>query len=323
MIDVENENRETRLVEPQDFQFSKNIESHSAIVSPLDTLESMFAWPGLEEGSISMPASSPLEPLEEFPLDQFPPLTPVNDIRQNQDNFAIAPPAPKDRSRETLPSGDRVQQVISMIMHFSEEEKSALMYELVQFPELTNKVLTAIAAKLNAINHHKPMNLKEQLQGIIDSSSKFNISPILIEKAVSPVFVKFAKPLQNVYYAWQNKSDNEQEQGELIITVLENRANPKLTKKVIYAFPSIAIAGKFLAVDPRTTDIVEIPVAHLLFHLLGTPPEELESVIFVKKIGNNLQFQEVKCDEIKKSVQEKIKKLKPLLETFDPNTRLV
>lgn len=145
MIDVENENRETRLVEPQDFQFSKNIESHSAIVSPLDTLESMFAWPGLEEGSISMPASSPLEPLEEFPLDQFPPLTPVNDIRQNQDNFAIAPPAPKDRSRETLPSGDRVQQVISMIMHFSEEEKSALMYELVQFPELTNKVLTAIA----------------------------------------------------------------------------------------------------------------------------------------------------------------------------------
>ena len=167
------------------------------------------------------------------------------------------------------------------------------------------------------------MNLKEQLQGIIDSSSKFNISPILIEKAVSPVFVKFAKPLQNVYYAWQNKSDNEEEQGELIITVLENRANPKLTKKVIYAFSTIAIAGKFLAVDPLTTDIVEIPVAHLLFHLLGTLPEALESVIFVKKIGNNLHFQEVKCDEIKKTVQEKVKKLKPLLETFDPNTRLV
>jgi hypothetical protein len=46
---------------------------------------------------------------------------------------------------------------------------------------------------------------------------------------------------------------------------------------------------------------------------LGTPPKELESVIFVKKIGNNLQFQEVKCDEIKKSVQEKVKKLKPSL----------
>ncbi|MFM7574794.1 MAG: hypothetical protein ACKO4S_16940, partial [Snowella sp.] len=111
-------------------------------------LESMFAWPGLGEGSISMPVSSPLEPLEEFPLDQFPPLAPVDEIQQNQDNFSIAPPAPKDRSRETLPSGDRVQQVISMIMHFSEEEKSALMYELVQFPELTNKVLTAIAAQV-------------------------------------------------------------------------------------------------------------------------------------------------------------------------------
>ena len=127
------------------------------------------------------------------------------------------------------------------------------------------------------------MNLKEQLQEITNNASKFNLSPIVIERAIVPVLVKFAKPLQNVYYAWQNKSDNEEEQGELIITVLENRANPKLTKKVIYAFPSIAIAGKFLAVDPRTTDIVEIPVAHLLFHHLGTPPEELESVILVKK----------------------------------------
>jgi hypothetical protein len=167
------------------------------------------------------------------------------------------------------------------------------------------------------------MNLKEQLQEITNGSSEFNISPIVIERAIVPVLVKFAKPLQNVYYAWQNKSDNEEEQGELIITVLENRANPKLTKKVIYAFPSIAIAGKFLAVDPHTTDIVEIPVAHLLFHTLATPAEQLDSIIFVKKTGNNLQFQEVNCDEIKKSVQEKVTKLKPLLESFDRNTRLV
>ena len=92
--------------------------------------------------------------LDQFPLDQFPPLDPVDDVQENQDNFAIDsplsldPPPQKDRSRETFPSGDRVQQVIAMIMHFSEEEKSAFMYELVQFPELTNKVLTAIAAQV-------------------------------------------------------------------------------------------------------------------------------------------------------------------------------
>lgn len=166
------------------------------------------------------------------------------------------------------------------------------------------------------------MNLKEQLQGIIDSSSKFNISPILIEKAVSPVFVKFAKPLQNTYYVWQTKSDGE-EKEKFVITVLENRLNPKLTKKVIYAFPSTVIAGNFLEVDPHTVDIVEIPVTHLFFHTFGTPPEKLNSIIFVKKIGNNLKFHEVNCNEINKAVQEKIKKLKPLLETFDPNTRLV
>lgn len=158
-IELEQDYIETRTVEPKDFQFPKQIESHSAIVSPLDTLESMFAWPGLEEGSASMRSSSPLEPLDQFPLDQFPldqfpPLNPVDDLLENQDDFSIDPPLsidpppPKDRSRETFPSGDRVQQVIAMIMHFSEEEKSAFMYELVQFPELTNKVLTAIAAQV-------------------------------------------------------------------------------------------------------------------------------------------------------------------------------
>jgi hypothetical protein len=165
------------------------------------------------------------------------------------------------------------------------------------------------------------MNLKEQIQEITNNSSKFNISPIVVDKAIAPVLVKFAKPLQNTYYIWQNKSDSEE--GELLITILENRRNPKLTKKVIYAFPTIAIAGNFLAVEPHTVDIVEIPVTHLLFNTLGTPPEALESIIFVKKTGNNLQFQEVNCDQINKAVQEKIKKLKPLLESFDPNTRLV
>jgi hypothetical protein len=159
VIDLENENRETRLIESQDFNQPNNIESPSAIVSSLDTLESMFAWPGLEEDSASLSLTSPLEALDQFsldqfPLDQFPPLDPVDDVQENQDNFAIDsplsldPPPQKDRSRETFPSGDRVQQVIAMIMHFSEEEKSALMYELVQFPELTNKVLTAIAAQV-------------------------------------------------------------------------------------------------------------------------------------------------------------------------------
>jgi len=127
------------------------------------------------------------------------------------------------------------------------------------------------------------MNLKEQLQEIANSSSQFNISPIVVEKAIAPVLVKFAKPLHNVYYVWQNKSNNEEEQGELVITVLENRVNPKLTKKVIYAFPTIAIAVNFLKVDSRTTDIVEVPVTHLFFYTLGTPPEKLESIIFVKK----------------------------------------
>ena len=47
------------------------------------------------------------------------------------------------------------------------------------------------------------MNLKEQLQESINNSSKFNLSPIVIEKAIAPVLVKIAKALKNVYYVWK------------------------------------------------------------------------------------------------------------------------
>ena len=165
------------------------------------------------------------------------------------------------------------------------------------------------------------MNLKKQLQELIDNGLKFDISPVIFENAIIPALVKLAKPFKNShFYVWENSDD------QFVVTVLENRANPKLRKRVIYAFSSFAIAENFaenfLDYDPQTMEIVEIPVTHLFFHTVGIKAEALDSLIFVKQQGNNLQFQELECKDIKRSIQEKFQKAKSLLEP-SPNTRLV
>ncbi len=113
----------------------KNPTSPSAIVSPLDTLESVFAFPNEDDNLPSM--------------SLFPPVTASVDPFSTLGAASTEPPPEiGDRSRDTLPSGDRVQQAISMLLHFSDEEKAVFMYELIQIPELATQVLSAIAAKL-------------------------------------------------------------------------------------------------------------------------------------------------------------------------------
>lgn len=50
--------------------------------------------------------------------------------------------------KDTLPSVDRVQQIVSMTMHLSPADKTRLVKELAQFPELSNQFLRAIAERL-------------------------------------------------------------------------------------------------------------------------------------------------------------------------------
>ncbi|WP_228024292.1 reverse transcriptase-like protein, partial [Synechocystis salina] len=52
------------------------------------------------------------------------------------------------RAKDTLPTVDQVQQIVSMIMDLSPGEKTRLVKDLAQLPELTNQFLTAIADRL-------------------------------------------------------------------------------------------------------------------------------------------------------------------------------
>jgi len=103
--------------------------------------------------------NSTLEPLEslELPLESLL-------LQESQNNFTLEEPvwlAPlstataepsimpeTDRSRETLPNVDRVEQILGMVLHLSSADKARLVNELAQFPEITHFFLTAIAANL-------------------------------------------------------------------------------------------------------------------------------------------------------------------------------
>lgn len=118
--------------------------------------------PFLEEAPETAPEPSPLlktpgpafEPLEgvELPLEAlFIPSPPGPEPWQDPFSTAtgeIQTAAPADRSRETLPAVDRVQQIVGMILQLSEGDKTRLMSELAHFPELSNAFLAAIAHRL-------------------------------------------------------------------------------------------------------------------------------------------------------------------------------
>ncbi|WP_322742750.1 reverse transcriptase-like protein [Synechocystis salina] len=52
------------------------------------------------------------------------------------------------RAKDTLPTVDQVQQIVSMIMDLPPGEKTRLVKDLAQLPELSNQFLTAIADRL-------------------------------------------------------------------------------------------------------------------------------------------------------------------------------
>ncbi|BFM40565.1 reverse transcriptase-like protein [Synechocystis sp. LKSZ1] len=117
----------------------------------------------LEEGTAPIsvakpsriPSLHPLDPLG-LPLEAVFPATlhPAPDLA---DPFVTAGEELDDqklqtRPKDTLPSVDQVQQILGMIMHLSEADKTRLVQELAQFPEITNRLLTAIANNLKKLS---------------------------------------------------------------------------------------------------------------------------------------------------------------------------
>jgi len=157
------------------------------------------------------------------------------------------------------------------------------------------------------------MDLEEQIQTLIDDAPADGITPQIVE-AIAPVLSHFAGQLQYAeYYILQTLN-----QGWLL-TTLSNRANPKVEKNVIYAFPTLKDAADFdshSASDPQVMAL-PVPVTHILFQMLAI--DNVNSLVFFDTPGNLASGTEVRRGDLQKSVQVQLQKVHPATESYPSN----
>ena len=151
------------------------------------------------------------------------------------------------------------------------------------------------------------MDLKQQLQILIDQAPQDGVTPEVIEKAVNPVLKNFATQLkQNAYFAYQSV------QGNWLLTTLSNRRDPMLEKKVIYAFSTLEDAKLFEQADgdrpdPNLTAQL-VPVTHILFQLFAL--KQLDSLVFFENVGSLSNGTEVHRQDLQKAIQKNLVEFK-------------
>lgn len=143
------------------------------------------------------------------------------------------------------------------------------------------------------------MELKQQLQILIDEAAEYGIAPAIME-AIAAVFEVVARQLQHLeYYVLQNLSE------DWVISVISNDG---VEKKVIYAFTTLRDAKNFNI--SRESDIIAIslPVVQILFRLFSVG--QIDSIIFFEKAGNTSGGVELKRRDLQNSLQQHLQQLK-------------
>jgi len=123
------------------------------------------------------------------------------------------------------------------------------------------------------------MNLKAQIQLLIDNAPQDGVTPQLVAK-IAPVFSEIAQQLHHSqYYILQDL------QQSWILTTLSHRDRPEVEKHVIYAFPTLqdAISRSDAGLDPQVM-ASPIPVTHILFQLTALEP--VDSIVFFETSGD-------------------------------------
>ena len=146
------------------------------------------------------------------------------------------------------------------------------------------------------------MNLDQQTAILRDNAPNHGISPVVIDKAIAPALIMFAKQLKHEhYYLLQNL-----QQG-WILTTLSNRSQPQQQKKVIYAFATNKDATTFANSSAPEIVADSVPVMQILFQMLAIKP--LDSMIFMDLPGNLSSGTEVRRGDVQNLVKTNLKKL--------------
>jgi hypothetical protein len=143
------------------------------------------------------------------------------------------------------------------------------------------------------------MDLKAQIQLLIDNAPQDGVTPQLV-KAIAPVLSARAQKLRHSqYYILQNMDES------WILTTLSARANPQLEKRVIYAFPTIQDVPlrSSAGLDPQLI-AAPIPVIHILFQLVAMEP--VDSIVFFETPGITNDSVEVRRADLQHLIQQRL-----------------
>lgn len=143
------------------------------------------------------------------------------------------------------------------------------------------------------------MDIDRQIQVLIDEAPQDGVTSQVVA-TVAPVLLLLAGRLRHLqYYILQNLTQ------EWVVTTLSDRANPKVTKRVIYAFPTLKDVSA-VAVSEQDPQIVAapLPVTHILFQLFAL--ETVDSIIFFDTPGDLNKGTEIQRGELQKLIKSQI-----------------
>ena len=140
-----------------------------------------------------------------------------------------------------------------------------------------------------------PLELNQQIQALIEGAPPGTNLKQAIE-VVAPVIRTVAQQLQHSeYYILQSVSN------QWLQATVAHKDNPNQTKRVIYAYPSLAAAaGDRLAKSNPGLMALPISIAQLLFQLPSIEP--VDSIIFLETESRN-QAVEVRRSDLKQMFQ--------------------
>ncbi len=141
------------------------------------------------------------------------------------------------------------------------------------------------------------MDKDAQIRLLIDNAPLDGVTPQLIA-AIAPVLNALAqKLLHPQYYILQDMDEH------WVLTTLSNRANPELTKRVIYAYPTLqdVTANIGAGRDPQIV-AASIPVIDILFQLVALEP--VDSIVFFETSGTTDNGVEIQRSHFMALIQE-------------------
>lgn len=140
------------------------------------------------------------------------------------------------------------------------------------------------------------MDLDQQIQVLIDDAPQDGVTPQVV-RAIAPVLKLLGAKLRHLQYYILQSLDRD-----WVVTTLSDRSNRKITKNVIYAFPTLKDASAATDAEDPQVIAVPIPITHLLFQLFAL--ETVDSIIFFDTPGDLNTGIEIKPADLQNLIQQ-------------------